>query len=201
MRALIYERFENLYHSYHGYITTKALLSEGFTNRQILLFMQEGYLEKIANGYFWLTRSGLQKPSDYKAVEVGFINPNAVIAADSACFYQGLINVEPPRLSIVTRRTDRHQMHFPFTVTRHYLSESGYEQDKHTIHTAFGAYQIYDIDKSVGDCIRFQDDIDAHIFDLIIENYRKKGDDQRRTERLFSYAQRLKFADKVKGIL
>ena len=41
---------------------------------------------------------GHKKPADYKAVEVGLVNPKAVICADSACFYQGLIDIEPETL-------------------------------------------------------------------------------------------------------
>lgn len=201
MRQRTYERVEDLYYKYCGYITTKDLLKEGFTNRQISLLQQEGYLEKITNGCFWLIRTGLEKPWDYKAIEVGLVNREAVVIADSACFYQGFIDVEPPRLSIATRRNDRHKMLFPFAVTRHYLAESGYEANKKKIETRFGSYQVYEVGRSVCDCIRFRESIDADIFNLVIENYRKEYKDKKMKERLLAYARIMKFEDKAREIL
>lgn len=201
MRQYTYERIESLYEKYCGYIVTKDLLSEGFTNRQISLFQQEGYLEKIANGYFWMPRAGMEKPYDYKAIEVGLVNNEAIIIADSACFYQGLINVEPSKVSIATRRGDRHKMVVPFEVTRHYLAESGYEEGKKKIETQFGDYNVYEIGRSVYDCIRFRESIDGDIFDFIIENYKKEEEDRKAKERLLTYARKMKFEDKVKKIL
>lgn len=201
MRQHTYERVENLYHKGYKYITTKDLLKEGFTNRQIFSLQQEGYLEKIANGCFWLTHEGAEKPYDYKAVEVGLVNKEAVIIADSACFYQGLIDIEPSSLSIATRRNDRHKMVFPFEVTRHYFAESGYDEGKRKIETSFGDYHVYEIGRSVCDCIRFRESIDGDIFNLIIENYQKEYHDKRMKERLLAYARMMKFEDKAKKIL
>lgn len=201
MRQHTYQRVENLYSKYCGYITTKELLNEGFTNRQISTLQQEGYLEKIANGCFWMAHAGEKKHSDYKAIEVGFVNREAVVIADSACFYQGLIDIEPPRLSIATKRNDRHKMIFPFAVTRHYFSENGYEEGKKKIETQFGDYQVYEIGRSVCDCIRFRADIEKDIFELVIENYRKEYSDRKMKERLLAYARMMKFEDKAKKIL
>lgn len=201
MRQHTYERIEGLYDKYCGYITTRELMGEGFTNRQIGFFQQEGYLEKISNGCFWMPRAGVEKPYDYKAVEVGMVNHEAVVIADSACFYQGLIDIEPPKLSIATRRTDRHKMIFPFEVTRHYLSERGYEEGKKKVETPYGDYHVYEIGRSVCDCIRFQESIDSDIFALIIENYRKGQDDMRMKERLLAYARMMKFEEKARKIL
>lgn len=201
MRQQTYERVKNLYPTYRGYIGTKDLIREGFSNRQIALLQQEGYLEKISNGYFWLACAGIPKPPEHKALSVGFVNEEAVIIADSACFYQGFINVEPPRISIATRRNDRHQMVFPFDVTRHYLSERGYEEGKRKMETDFGSYYVYEVGRSVCDCIRFRDSIDPDIFDLVIENYKKEQKVKKMRERLLAYARMMKFEDKAKEIL
>lgn len=201
MRQQTYERVKNLNRKYQGYIGTADLLREGFTNRQIAVLQQEGYLEKIANGCFWLVCAGVEKPFDHKASAVGAVNKEAVVIADSACYYQGFISVEPPKVSIATRRSDRHQMKFPFEVTRHYLSNRGYEEGMKKVETKFGDYQIYEIGRSVCDCIRFRDSIETDIFDLVIENYRKAQADNRMRERLLTYARLMKFEEKAKRFL
>lgn len=201
MRQCTYDKVEKLYEKYCGYIGTSDLLKEGFTNRQIANLLQEEYLEKIANGYFWMMRSGLEKPYDYKPVEVAFVNEESVIVADSACYFQGFIDVEPKKLSIATRRNDRHKMNFPFEVTRHYLAQNGYEDFMKTVETKFGNYRLYDVGRSVCDCIRFRDTIESDIFDLIIENYRKLEKDDQMKERLLAYARMMKFEEKAKKFL
>jgi len=201
MRQFTYERIRGLYPAYSGFIETKDLLKEGFTNRQIAQLQQEGYLEKIANGSFWLTCAEIEKPFDYKAVAAGFVNKESVVIADSACFYQGFIDIEPPKLSVATKRSDRHQMVFPFAVSRHYLSENGYDDGKQKVSTKFGDYYVYEVERSVCDCIRFREDIEQDIFDLVIENYRKQENDNKRKERLLTYARLMRFEDKAKKIL
>ncbi|MDD2970905.1 MAG: hypothetical protein PHE02_02080 [Lachnospiraceae bacterium] len=201
MRQQTYEAVNQINEKYHGYIRTVDLLREGFTNRQIANLQSEGYLEKIANGSFWLSRAGREKPWDYKPVEVGIVNENAVIVAESACYYQGFIEIEPPALSIATRRSDRHKMQFPFAVTRHYFAEDTFDAEKKTVKTSFGNYQIYDIDRSVCDCIRFQESMDGHIFTLIIEKYQKEHAEKNRINRMMAYARSMKFEEKARRIL
>ncbi len=201
MRQQTYERMKKLYPAYSGYISTKELLKEGFSNRQIALLQEEGYLEKIANGYFWMSCAGIPKPVEYKAISVNFVNKEAVIIADSACYYQGLIDVEPKRISIATKRTDRHQMIFPFEVTRHFLSERAYEEGMKKIKTKFGSFTVYEVARSVCDCIRFRESIEPDIFDLIIENFKKEKIGKETRERLLAYARMMKFEEKAKGIL
>lgn len=199
MRKNTYDRFNSLSSNYKGYISTRDLIREGFSNRQILCFQKEGMLEKIANGYFWMSGAGIKKPTDYKAVEVGFVNGNAVIVADSACFYQGFIDVEPKKLSVATRRSDRRLMVFPFEVTRHYLAEDNFKDRLKTVKTNYGSYQIYDIDRSVWDCIRFRDSIESDIFDLIMEKYRSIIDDDRKIKFL-EYSKTMKFEERARKL-
>lgn len=109
---------------YNGYISTSELLREGLTNRQISEFVANGMLERVCYGIYWLSCAEYAKPDDYKAIEICQSDPKAVICADSACFYQGLIDIEPPVVSIATRRDDRSKIAMNFPVRRHYYSGS-----------------------------------------------------------------------------
>ena len=46
MRRNTYIKLETLYNKYSGYVGTKELLAEGFTNRQISVLVEEGYYKK-----------------------------------------------------------------------------------------------------------------------------------------------------------
>ena len=83
----------------------------------------------------------------------------AVICADSACYYLGLIDVEPERLSVATLKTDRSRMQLNFPVCCHYYSDLAFQQDMQVDETPYGKIRVYDIERSVCDCIRFRADI------------------------------------------
>ena len=68
MRENTYIKIGALYSRYRGYVGTQDLLSEGFSNRQISVLVEEGYLEKICHGHYWIAGRQYRKPSDYKCI-------------------------------------------------------------------------------------------------------------------------------------
>ena len=86
MRENTYIKIETLYRKYRGYVETKNLLAEGFSNRQISTLVNEGYLQKVCYGHYWLSGKQCKKPFDYKCIEVSLSNPDAVICMNSALY-------------------------------------------------------------------------------------------------------------------
>ena len=64
MRENTYIKIETLYRKYRGYVETKNLLAEGFSNRQISTLVNEGYLQKVCYGHYWLSGKQCKKPFD-----------------------------------------------------------------------------------------------------------------------------------------
>ena len=95
MRANTYGKMNHLYKKYRGYTSTRGLTEEGLTNRQISVLAEEGYLERVCHGHYWMLQCGYEKPYDYKCIEACLSNPRAVISMKSACFYQGMTEQEP----------------------------------------------------------------------------------------------------------
>ena len=192
MRDKTYEKLDK----YAGYIGTEQLLKDGFTNRQIACFVEEKLLERICHGYYWVIKPVCKKPGSYKEIEVCLSDPRAVICADSACFYLGLIQEEPNVLSVATSRNDRSAIRMTFPVKRHYFSQSDFFQISQNITSDFGDYNIFDIERSVCDCIRLKKDIDVYIFEQIIDSYRNL--EHRQKERMQAYAKRLRMLTEIK---
>ena len=157
--------------------------------------MAEGYLERVCHGSYWLQCKGYEKPREYKAIEVCLSDPNAIICAESKCFYQGLIPVEPAAVSLATNRNDRRKIKMNFPTVRHYFSSGTQPQDYNKIVTDFGEYNIYDVDRSVCDCIRFRKEMDEDIFGLILDSYRACR--ERQNNRILEYARRLNMANEM----
>ena len=156
MRENTYIKIEKLYKKYRGYVGTKDLLAEGFSNRQISILVEEGYLQKICYGHYWLAGKQCRKPFDYKCIEVSLSNPSVVICMISALYYQGVLSAEPDYLSIATERTDRSMMKMNFKVQRHYFSKRNFNVGITKKETEFGKYNIYDIERSVCDLHRLK---------------------------------------------
>ena len=199
MRRETQKRIISLSLKYKGYISTPELLKEGVTNRQIKEFTDQGILEKVSRGHYWFQCAGYKKPREYKALEVCMTDSEAVICADSACFYWGLLEKEPEIFSIATRRTDRKKIEMNFPIARHYYSEKSFKASYKQVYTEFGSYSISDIDRSVCDCIRFSDHIGEENLKIIVEAYQNRKD--KMLERLIMYAEALRVHQKVKQYL
>lgn len=170
MRENTYIKIETLYRKYRGYVGTKNLLAEGFSNRQISVLVEEGYLEKVCYGYYWLAGKQCRKPVDYKCIEVSLNNPDAVICMDSALYYQGLLLIEPDYVSVATERTDRSMIKMNFMVQRHYFSNRNFNIGIIKKETEFGKYNIYDIERSVCDIYRLEGETEIEIVNHIKGN-------------------------------
>lgn len=190
MRSNTYERLETVYSKYRGYIGTKELLEEGFSNRQIAYMAEEGYLEKICHGYYWLAGKNEDKPSDYKCIEVCLSDPRAVICMDSALYYQGVIKAEPEYLSVATIRTDRSLLKMNFPISRHYFSASNYLIGVRKKETEYGCYNIYDIERSICDLRRLESNTTMEIVDNI-------KNDEEQYKRLLKYAELFQIKQKL----
>lgn len=170
MRDNTYIKIETLYRKYRGYVGTKDLLAEGFSNRQISALAREGYLQKVCYGHYWLAGKQCEKPFDYKCIEVSLSNPGVIICMDSSLYYQGVLPIEPDYLSVATERTDRSMMKMSFMVQRHYFSNRNFNVGITKKETEFGKYNIYDIERSVCDMYRIKGEMEIEIVNNIKEN-------------------------------
>lgn len=185
MKGNTYVKLETVYKKYRGYVGTKVLLEEGFSNRQIAVLAEEGYLEKICHGCYWLAGGQDKKPQDYKCVEVCLSDPRAVICMDSALYYQKEIAEEPEYLSIATERTDRSTLKMNFLTRRHYFSGSNFQIGRRKWETEFGSYYIYDVERSILDMRRLEPQITLELTDRVKNN-------EQQYKRLLKYAEQLR---------
>lgn len=181
-----YEKVTRLFRENHGYRNAAQLKEAKVTTVQIKELVSKGILERVSHGHYWLIDREVGKPANYKMIEACMVNPRAVVCADSACFYHGLILQEPEKLSIATLKTDRSKMQLNFQVARHYYSDLAFEQDLQEIETEYGTIRVYGLERSVCDTIRFRQDIGLDKVAEIVQEYMKLENPQ--TDRLIAYA-------------
>lgn len=190
MRNNTYLKLEDVYKKYRGYVTTKELIRQGFSNRQISVLAEEGYLEKICHGHYWLAGGQRKKPLNYKCIEVCLSSPRAVICMESAIYYQGGGVEETSYVSVATERTDRSRIDTNFPVKRHYFSSNNFRLGIRKVDTEFGSYNIYDVERSICDIVRFDRELPIIEWTDCVRN------DERQRERLQKYAEILRVKQK-----
>ena len=102
-----YDRIIDLFQENQGYMKFELLKENGITVLQIRELVQNGTLECFSRGWYWCNSCGIEKSKESKYIEIGKVNPNAVICMESACYLQGLLEKEPQVVTVATERTDQ----------------------------------------------------------------------------------------------
>lgn len=194
-----YEKVTKLFRDGNGYRNAAQLKDAKVTTVQIKELVNKGILERVSHGHYWLIDEEKGKPENFEMLEACMVNPRAVICADSACYYHGLIDTAPEKLSVATLKTDRSKMQLNFPVTRHYYSDLAFEQDLEVVNTPYGQIRIYALERSVCDTIRFRADIGFDMVENIVKNYMKL--ENRQMERLLAYADAMRVGKIVRTTL
>ena len=192
-----YDKVNALFEEAGGYLPARELLANKITTIQIRSMLQEGKIERVSHGNYWNLMTGRKKPKHYKMIEACMTNQKAVICALSACYFHGLISEEPDKLYIATARTDRGGMKLTFPVSRHYFSVHAFSDDILEKETPSGIIRVYNLDRSVCDCIRLEKEIGHDTVQLIVDNY--KNSKKKKPKHLLEYADRMRFGKIARG--
>ncbi|MBO4395163.1 MAG: type IV toxin-antitoxin system AbiEi family antitoxin domain-containing protein [Eubacterium sp.] len=185
-----YDKIYAMFEKSSGYMRTRTLLKNKVSTIHIRELYESGEIERISHGNYWGTFLGKKKPDDYKFVEACMTNDRAVICGPSACFYHGLLKHEPDRVYIATMRTDRAGMELKFPVSRHYYSARAFDKDVKTYTSAGIKVRVYDVDRTVVDCIRMADKIGDDMLKSILREYKRYS--KKNLDRLYEYADEMR---------
>ena len=171
-----YQKVVRLFTEYHGYMNFDSLRRNGITVLQMRELESEGVLQRFARGWYWCGECGISKPQDYKYVEIGMVNPNAIICLDSACFLNGILSKEPAIVKVATAREDRKKMEIQFPIARFYFANMGMEEEIKTKNTEFGSYKYFARERSLCDCMRKRNKVEFENMIVIENTYQKEQD-------------------------
>ncbi len=181
-----YEKVTELFQNGNRYRSASQLRESKVTTVQIKELLEKGVLEKVSHGYYWFVDEKNGKPENFEMIEACLINKRAVICADSACYFHGLLEEKPEVLSIATLKTDRSKMHLNFPTKRHYFSDLAFGEDMEEVELKEGVIRVYSLERSVCDAIRFREDIGKKTVDQIVRNFMKL--ENMEMDRLLAYA-------------
>ncbi|MBO4903569.1 MAG: hypothetical protein J5518_12340 [Lachnospiraceae bacterium] len=168
-----YTKIIDLFRKNHGYMSFEQLRENDVTVLQMRELEEEGILHRFTRGWYWCSACGLEKPADYKYIEIAKMNPDAVICLDSACFLNKLSVREPEVVQVATARGDRRKMEIDFPIRRYFLTHLDIGKHIQVKKTEFGSYRYFSMERALHDCMHALHKVSAHNTEAIRLEYAK----------------------------
>lgn len=169
----------------------------GLSNSQITYLCNRGYLDRVRRGYYQL--SSYQDSSDERIIATLF--PDGILCMDTALFHYGYGDRTPLEWTIA----------FPRTITRtrlgvnsprikpYFISEDLFLLGKTEQIINDVKMAMYDRDRTICDCFKYQSKIDSEMFNKAIIAYSK--DVKKNIGNLIAYAKKMRVYRKMYEIM
>lgn len=174
-------------YEFQKYVTSRQLHESGLSYYKINKLVQENILKKVNKS----TYENLL----YKGDENDFYNalvyiPNGVICLLTAARYHDLTNYMPSEIDVAIERKERVSTlpEWP-SVSIHYFTKERHETGIITENQDDLTFRIYDIEKTVIDCIYYRNKVGIEEATEILRNYLKLQN--RNIDKLYAYSKKL----------
>lgn len=185
MNDIIKEEIKEIFFTNKGYATTKQISNKGINRYYISSLEKCGAISRIKAGlYKW---EGYDFKYNFEIVDVFKIVPKGVLCLTSALAYYDLTTFNPWQYEIAVERSSKVVIpEYPpikllyFSQKQLEIGISNMEVDGHII-------RIYDMEKTICDCIRYRNKIGIDIVKEGINEYIKRKD--KNFNKLMKYAE------------
>ena len=167
-----------------GILSMSEAIAKGVHRRELYTLRDKGDLEVISRGLYRLTK--IPEPSLPDFVTVAKKIPNGVICLISALAFHE-ITTQIPHFVYVAIPTKSRQSRLDYPPIRYFrYSEKVYNSGIET--TLIGGYpvKIYNIEKTLADCVKFRNKIGMDVVIEALKLYWQKKD--ARIDKLYDYA-------------
>lgn len=180
-----------------GGIVKKEQFTElGIDYRRILDFVQAGDLVRIKNGYY------TDRIDRFKEEElVARLFPDARLCMESALCAYGYISQKPYGWHLAVDKNtskSRFKMEYP-KIIPYYTEPEALELGSSEITWCGQQFQIYDRDRVICDCLKYEGKLDREIFKTALQSYIR--DPQKDISLLMEYARARKVVGKVQSLI
>ena len=196
----ILNRFEiaqNIIEKFNGVAKTSQLIAGGLSNYDIKMLCNEDLIKKIRQGVYGLPNAN--SITEEKLIQT--VLPEIVVCLESALFHYGYSDFTPRKWSIAVPRsmsmTKINSIDIPFNIFYLPLEKLYLGQ----IIADFNGTElsVYDRDKTICDCFKYQNKIDNELFNKAINAY--VADDNKNLANLAKYAKEMRVYKKVMTIM
>lgn len=168
-----------------GIVTLKEITDKGINKYHLKKLVENGQVEKLQHGIYKLTEY-----ETHEFVEIKKIIPNGIICLYSAWNYYELTTYIPHEYHIAIERKSKIKLP-DYPPIKIYYWDSSILQigvNKEVIDKV--KIEIYDIEKSVCDAVKFRNKIGKDILNEILTNYLKSSN--KNIDKLIKYAKLLR---------
>ena len=181
----------------NGGIVKKSTLNElGIDYRRILDFVEKGDLIRLKNGYYTI------RISDFSEEElIVKLFPDAVLNLESALYAYGYISKKPfgCRLAVDKNTSkSRFKMDYPKVIPM-YAEPETLEIGVTEIDFGSGKMKIFDKERLICDCLKYEDKMEREFFKEGVMAYIK--DPNKDISKLMQYARERRVVKKVQNVI
>lgn len=197
MKSKIREKIKEVFYADHGYVRTKDISCAGIDRRYLRDLINEDTIEKIKRGlYRW---KDAKFDIEDELIDVSKIVPCGIICLESALAYYDLTTYTPGEYRVAVHRKYNIKLpDFP-PIKLYYFSDKYYVDGVEKIDINGNIIKIYNIEKTICDCLRYEDKISKDIIVESIKEYVKRRD--KNISKLMNYAAKAKVKDVVQKYL
>lgn len=188
---------KGLFERYGGVMKTSELREHGFYDRRIKKLITDGLVEKIRRGYYQY----IGDENFTEAAVIARLFPDGILCMESALDYYEYTDRTPSAWHIaVDNRSSRERFSIDYPIVKAHFTEP-----KRLNLGVLGGYvdgvsmKIYDRERTICDCMRNRNKMDAEVFNDAIQSYLK--DTERNIANLANYARILHVDKKVREVL
>jgi predicted transcriptional regulator of viral defense system len=162
---------KNLLSANSGIIKTEMLKRNGFTNHDIKRLIQVGLIERIKQGHY------IEKQREVSDVEIAAkLIPMGVLCLFTAIDYYELATVNPAEICVaLPRGVTCPVLPSNLFIKIYHMTNSHYEAGIIETEVNRSMVRMYDIEKTVCDCFKYDNTVEKNIALEVLKNYIAKG--------------------------
>lgn len=189
--------FDEIINMSNGYVSAKEFNKVGLNSYDISHLTESGYIDRVKRGLY---RKCNVNDEYNEMVEVSKIVPNGFICLLSALAYYELTTYIPSEYQVAVH-VDAHKTkltEYP-PIKLYFFSDTRFNTGASNIEVCGSAVNIYDIEKTLCDCIFYRNKIGTDIVKEALDNYIKRK--SKNIPRLLEYAEKLRVKSTLKTYL
>jgi predicted transcriptional regulator of viral defense system len=187
------ERIKEIFYANHGYSSTGDISSAGIDRKYLKDLVNEGNIERIKRGlYRW---KDAKFDVEEELINVSKIIPQGIICLESALSYYELTTYTPGEYTVAVHRKYNIKLPDYPPIKLYYFSDKYYIDGVEKIDINGHIIKMYNIEKTICDCLRYEDKISKDIIVESIKEYIRRRD--KNISRLMNYAAKAKVKNAV----
>jgi len=193
LKSKIREKIKEVFYANHGYSSTGDISTAGIDRRYLRDLINEDVIERIKQGlYRW---KDVKFDVEEELINVSKIISHGVICLVSALAYYELTTYTPGEYTVAVKRNYNIKLPNYPPIKLYYFSDKYYVDGVEKIDINGNIIKIYNMEKTICDCLRYEDKISKDIIVESIKEYVKRRD--KNISKLMNYATKAKVRDVI----